>query len=46
MNILHLMWIVPLSASFGFAVAACLAAASDADRDMEGVRKHGDFENP
>lgn len=36
MNILHLLWIVPLSASFGFAVAACLAAASDADKTEGG----------
>lgn len=30
-HILHLLWIVPVLAFFGFAVAACLAAASDAD---------------
>ena len=28
-NILHLLWIVPLSASLGFMVCACLAADAD-----------------
>ena len=37
MNILHLLWIVPVSAFFGFMVAACLAAASDADKCMNGA---------
>ena len=32
MNILHLLWVVPVSAFFGFMVCACLAAASDADK--------------
>lgn len=40
MNILHLLWIVPVSAFFGFMVAACLSAAADADRTMEGGWKH------
>lgn len=30
MNILHLLWIVPLSACFGFAVCAVLTAGKDA----------------
>lgn len=29
MNVLHLLWIVPLSACFGFAVCAVLTAAKD-----------------
>jgi hypothetical protein len=29
MNALHLIWIIPLSASFGFMVAAVLAAGKD-----------------
>jgi hypothetical protein len=29
MNALHLIWIIPLSASFGFMVAAVLAASKD-----------------
>jgi hypothetical protein len=29
MNALHLLWIIPLSASFGFMIAAILAAAKD-----------------
>lgn len=39
MNILHLFWIVPASAFFGFMVCACLAAASNADKEVEGGRK-------
>lgn len=31
MNILHLLWIVPLSATFGFALCAVLIAAKQAD---------------
>lgn len=31
MNILHLLWIVPLSATFGFALCAVLTAAKQAD---------------
>lgn len=31
MNILHLLWIVPLSATFGFALCACLTIAGAAD---------------
>lgn len=34
MNILHLFWIVPVSAFFGYMVCACLVAASDADKDL------------
>lgn len=29
MNALHLLWIIPLSACFGFTVAAMLAASKD-----------------
>ena len=29
MNALHLIWIIPLSASFGFMVAAVLAASKN-----------------
>ena len=36
MNILHLIWIIPLAAAFGFAVCACLSAAADADQEMKG----------
>ena len=36
MHIWHLLWIVPVSAFFGFMVAACLAAASNADQNMGG----------
>ena len=35
MNALHLLWIVPLSACFGFAVCAVLTAASRADDQMK-----------
>lgn len=31
-NALHLLWIVPLSANFGFALCAVLTAASRADK--------------
>lgn len=31
MNILHLLWIVPLAAIFGFALCAVLNAAKQAD---------------
>jgi hypothetical protein len=34
MNILHLLWIVPLSAGFGFAFCACLTVAKDADEEV------------
>ena len=34
MNILHLLWIVPLSASFGFAVCAVLTVAKKADEEV------------
>ena len=33
MNILHLLWIVPLSATFGFALCALLTVASMADEE-------------
>lgn len=32
-NAFHLLWIVPLSASFGFTWAALLQAARDNDRE-------------
>lgn len=32
---LHLLWIVPLAASFGFAVCAVLAVGARADRYMD-----------
>lgn len=35
MNILHLLWIVPLSASFGFAFCACLTVAKKADGEVD-----------
>lgn len=35
MNILHLLWIVPLSATFGFALCACFTVASMADKDVD-----------
>lgn len=31
MNILHLLWIVPLSATFGFALCACFTVSSMLD---------------
>lgn len=31
MNLLHLLWIVPLAASFGFAVCAVLTIAKEND---------------
>jgi hypothetical protein len=31
-NALHLLWIIPLSGSFGFLIAAILAAASRGDK--------------
>lgn len=31
MNILHLLWIVPISATFGFALCACFTVASMSD---------------
>ena len=34
-NALHLLWIVPLSASFGFAVCAVLTVGSMADEEDE-----------
>ena len=34
MNILHLLWIVPLSAGFGFAFCALLVAAKKADEEV------------
>lgn len=33
MNILHLLWIIPVSAFFGFMVCACMTAAADADEE-------------
>lgn len=32
---LHLLWIVPLSAAFGFTVCAVLAVGAKADRYMD-----------
>lgn len=32
-NILHLLWIVPLSGSIGFFTAALLTVASESDRE-------------
>ena len=34
MNALHLIWIIPLSASFGFLVAAVLAASGGSDDEF------------
>ena len=34
MNALHLIWIIPLSASFGFMVAAVLAAGGGSDDEI------------
>ena len=39
MNILNLLWIIPLSAFFGFMVCACLSVASDANREFEKTEK-------
>ena len=39
MNLLHLLWIVPASAFFGFVVCACMTAASDADEEFYGGNK-------
>lgn len=33
MNIFHLLWIVPLSATFGFALCACFTVAGMADEE-------------
>lgn len=33
-NALHLLWIVPLAASFGFGVCAALTAAKEGDGDV------------
>ena len=35
MNILNLLWIVPLSATFGFALCAVLTVASRADNEID-----------
>lgn len=34
MNALHLIWIIPLSASFGFIVAAVLVASGGEDNEL------------
>lgn len=34
MNALHLIWIIPLSASFGCMVAAVLAASGGSDNEI------------
>lgn len=35
MNALHLIWIIPLAASFGYAVAALMMAAKRADESID-----------
>lgn len=35
---LHLLWIVPLSASFGFAVCAVLTVGKEGDHDIDDWR--------
>lgn len=35
MNILHLLWIVPLSACFGFAICAVLTVGKEGDHDID-----------
>lgn len=34
MNALHLIWIIPAAASFGFMVAAVLAASGGSDNEL------------
>ena len=36
MNILHLLWIIPLSAAVGFTWCACLTVAKLADEEVQG----------
>ena len=34
MSVFHLIWIIPLSAAFGFALCACLTIAKRADEEV------------
>ena len=34
-HVLHLLWIVPLSAFFGFLLCACFTVASMADEEVD-----------
>ena len=39
MSVLHLLWIVPLSAWFGFALAAALAASKRGEPDGKEIKE-------